>query len=406
MKIFLHIFLLFILHVPLFNQGMENENNPTHEILKPLFENIQITEEISKNLPLWQVLNFRFVSHFTDAGALNYLQRNAYEIFARQMQTPFYFNDEACENKILDQLFNAVRKQFWLHDANPLITYDSVNIVQNVKYNLQHHGRRQYYTIQNNTNDLINNKNHKVFFYETILRFCLDTYSFNTKKENSLFFILSDKYNYFHIDGVNRILQESSEIALNTFIVVYKQDIEPLPLLVYIFLQLCKQEYFSYILDKIDLQYKDSCSRNLIHYAIIYGNTFLFKNIIRLGLSPFDRDYKGRTALHYAVLHGQERFFLQLIELGLSFDDRDYQGNSPFLLAIMNCKWPMLEKILTKKYPVNISLKNNQNKNALNILRVYEKRMKYDQTKIRGRVAEKRKKKFYAIVNMIHDLSE
>lgn len=166
----------------------------------------------------------------------------------------------------------------------------------------------------------------------------------------------------------------------------------------------------------IQLDYKDSLVRNILHYIILYlkqkiNNNMereeekkilnIIKNILfynnNLLLSP---DKFSLLPLHYSIIYHQYSiyFYKQFIQLSIQFDSsissnclkdmlnlRDSNGNNSLYLAILHKREDLVEYLIDSHgYLLNFSSKNNNEDDSLSLilsssknLKLYFKILKY-----------------------------
>ena len=97
-----------------------------------------------------------------------------------------------------------------------------------------------------------------------------------------------------------------------------------------------KNEIKKIILDnrkKIDYTLKDSNGRNILMYAVFYGDTDIIKDIANQINNINEKDNDGRTALHLAAQYGKYEAVATLVELGADINIKDNLSLKPIDIA-------------------------------------------------------------------------
>lgn len=97
-----------------------------------------------------------------------------------------------------------------------------------------------------------------------------------------------------------------------------------------------KNEIKKIILDnrkKIDYTLKDSNGRNILMYAVFYGDTDIIKDIANQINNINEKDNDGRTALHLAAQYGKYEAVAALVELGADINIKDNLSLKPIDIA-------------------------------------------------------------------------
>lgn len=97
-----------------------------------------------------------------------------------------------------------------------------------------------------------------------------------------------------------------------------------------------KNEIKKLILDnrkKIDYTLKDSNGRNILMYAVFYGDTDIIKDIANQINNINEKDNDGRTALHLAAQYGKYEAVVSLVELGADINIKDNLSLKPIDIA-------------------------------------------------------------------------
>ena len=97
-----------------------------------------------------------------------------------------------------------------------------------------------------------------------------------------------------------------------------------------------KNEIKKIILDnrkKIDYTLKDSNGRNILMYAVFYGDSDIIKDIAKQIDNINEKDNDGRTALHLAAQYGKYEAVATLVELGADINIKDNLSLKPIDIA-------------------------------------------------------------------------
>ena len=97
-----------------------------------------------------------------------------------------------------------------------------------------------------------------------------------------------------------------------------------------------KNEIKKIILDnrkKIDYTLKDPNGRNILMYAVFYGDSDIIKDIASQIKNINDKDNDGRTALHLAAQYGKYEAVVSLVELGADINIKDNLSLTPMDIA-------------------------------------------------------------------------
>ncbi|MEI0530813.1 ankyrin repeat domain-containing protein [Brachyspira pilosicoli] len=97
-----------------------------------------------------------------------------------------------------------------------------------------------------------------------------------------------------------------------------------------------KNEIKKLILDnrkKIDYTLKDSNGRNILMYAVFYGDSDIIKDIAKQIDNINEKDNDGRTALHLAAQYGKYEAVVSLVELGADINIKDNLSLKPIDIA-------------------------------------------------------------------------
>ena len=84
---------------------------------------------------------------------------------------------------------------------------------------------------------------------------------------------------------------------------------------------------------KIDYTLKDSNGRNILMYAVFYGDTDIIKDIANQINNINEKDNDGRTALHLAAQYGKYEAVAALVELGADINIKDNLSLKPIDIA-------------------------------------------------------------------------